>query len=497
MKKVCLALGIVAVAAVLVTTASAANRGVEFIDPGNFDNSGPFAFTITSDGSTLGGSQGAGLANCIAWDEDSGWSLVATSDNGCYMSKDGMQWGSALADMDGVEHMSRYNPMTMQQEVVNELPELAPCDFFQSSTFGISGDGRTLAGLGWAGCTSARAITSFDDVPGGTMTRYVSFPADNTRSNRMNGADGDGSLLFGWQDTPFGSRLGARWDDGAAVGEWFCEPDDPFFLFCGEAFRSNWDGSAIVGGNFTTPDTFGISEGWLWTEMDGIRGTGQLPGAFFLDQGFNFAVSEDGMTTGGRFGFGPFSSATLWTEATGIINLNQFLIDQGRTEPFDGWFLVQVNDMSEDYRLAVWAAAPGSFFGNQTVIIDIGKVSVCHAPPGNPENARTLNIGWESVADHVAHGDFLGVCEAAGGGFARSASANEFFGVDPTDECFQRAVGKYMATHSAMQMPTAKEMQQMIDASGNCGERRVRRQINAQDESAPATAPTKRRVRRR
>jgi hypothetical protein len=362
-------------------------------------------------------------------------------------------------------------------EFVTEAPGMSNCDFFQSNTYGLSGDGAYQVGLGWRGC-DANAISweAATDV----MTIYESFEPD--RANRMNGADGDGSVFFGWQDVSWGGRYGAQWRDGAAIGEHFCSEDDTFYLFCGEAQRSNSDASVIVGGSFQTPDTFGISEGWKWTEAGGMQGTGQLPGAFFLDQGHNFAVSEDGTMTGGRFGFGPFSSATIWTEATGIINL---------------WFMVQVNDMANG-RLAVWAAAPGSFLGNQTVIIDISKVSVCHAPPGQPENARTLNVGWESIGDHVGHGDFLGTCDAAGGGFARAASANEFFGVDPTSECFQRAVGKYMATHSAMQMPTGKEMQRMIDASsGDCGERRVRRQISAQDESAPATAPTKRRVRRR
>lgn len=494
MKKLCLALGIAAVAALLVTSASAANRGVEFIDPGDFDSSGPFAFTISYDGTKLGGSQFGGLGNCILWDEATGeWTLVAESDGGCYMSKDGSAWGTELADEEGIGHMARYNPMTGMVEFVTEAPGMSNCDFYQSNTYGLSGDGKYQVGLGWRGC-DANAISWDSDTD--VMTIYESWVPD--RANRMNGADGDGSVFFGWQDVSWGGRYGAQWRDGAAIGEHFCSEDDPFYFFCGEAQRSNSDASVIVGGNFTTPDTFGVSEGWKWTEAGGMVGTGQLPGAWFTDQGHNFAVSEDGTITGGRFGFGPFSSATIWTEATGIINLNQFLIDQGRTEPFDGWFMVQVNDMANG-RLAVWAAAPGNFFANQTVIIDMSKVSVCHAPPGQPENARTLNIGWESMGDHVGHGDFLGTCDAAGG-FARAASANDHFGVDPTNECFQRAVGRWMATHSAMQMPTADEMQRMIDASqGDCGERRhMRRQTSsAQEQGAPATGGKARRIRRR
>jgi hypothetical protein len=39
-----------------------------------------------------------------------------------------------------------------------------------------------------------------------------------------------------------------------------------------------------------------------------------------------------------------------------------------------------------------------------------GKVTICHIPPGNPANAKTKTIGADSVPDHLAHGDFIGVC---------------------------------------------------------------------------------------
>jgi len=50
-------------------------------------------------------------------------------------------------------------------------------------------------------------------------------------------------------------------------------------------------------------------------------------------------------------------------------------------------------------------------------------VWVCHMPPGNPENMRTLGIEFGSVGDHLAHGDFLGTCEFLNsGGLSRAAS---------------------------------------------------------------------------
>jgi hypothetical protein len=40
------------------------------------------------------------------------------------------------------------------------------------------------------------------------------------------------------------------------------------------------------------------------------------------------------------------------------------------------------------------------------------KVTICHIPPGNPENRHTITIGASAVAAHVAeHGDEIGPCQ--------------------------------------------------------------------------------------
>ena len=38
------------------------------------------------------------------------------------------------------------------------------------------------------------------------------------------------------------------------------------------------------------------------------------------------------------------------------------------------------------------------------------KVIICHRPPGNPDKAKTLIIGADSVEAHLAHGDTLDEC---------------------------------------------------------------------------------------
>ncbi|MCH8968493.1 MAG: hypothetical protein IIA66_05190, partial [Planctomycetes bacterium] len=40
-----------------------------------------------------------------------------------------------------------------------------------------------------------------------------------------------------------------------------------------------------------------------------------------------------------------------------------------------------------------------------------GRVTICHIPPGNPNNARTISIGANAVPAHLAHGDHCGPCK--------------------------------------------------------------------------------------
>jgi|SRR5918998_435598 hypothetical protein len=38
------------------------------------------------------------------------------------------------------------------------------------------------------------------------------------------------------------------------------------------------------------------------------------------------------------------------------------------------------------------------------------KVTICHIPPGNPDNAHTIRVSENAVDAHLAHGDTLGKC---------------------------------------------------------------------------------------
>ncbi len=55
------------------------------------------------------------------------------------------------------------------------------------------------------------------------------------------------------------------------------------------------------------------------------------------------------------------------------------------------------------------------------------KTAVCHAPPGNPANAHTLQLPEAAIAAHLRHGDVAGECAAPAEGAGPGAA-----GTSPT-----------------------------------------------------------------
>jgi hypothetical protein len=40
------------------------------------------------------------------------------------------------------------------------------------------------------------------------------------------------------------------------------------------------------------------------------------------------------------------------------------------------------------------------------------KITICHIPPGNPENAHTITINKNALQSHLDHGDYIGPCKS-------------------------------------------------------------------------------------
>jgi len=72
-------------------------------------------------------------------------------------------------------------------------------------------------------------------------------------------------------------------------------------------------------------------------------------------------------------------------------------------------------------RFEICAVTEGDFDGSisiDEVVFEFGellageeRVTLCHIPPGDPENMHTITVGASAVDAHLAHGDYLGPCE--------------------------------------------------------------------------------------
>ena len=57
-----------------------------------------------------------------------------------------------------------------------------------------------------------------------------------------------------------------------------------------------------------------------------------------------------------------------------------------------------------------WAVYFAMIIGAGLAYAGHSKVTICHLPPGNPNNPQTISVGESAVSDHLRHGDSIGEC---------------------------------------------------------------------------------------
>jgi hypothetical protein len=227
--------------------------------------------------------------------------------------------------------------------------------------------------------------------------------------------------------TCVGPNAGATCNSNSACPDTLVCVNNPAWnanLFKGEAYDVTDDGQHAIGRQICYPDGSCQSNSGYISNPDGSF-TEVPPPESFPELVDPFRISQDASTVVGRVG--TFFSGTIpffWNRGMGSQDLQLFLVQQGLDELFF-WQLAQVNDVSADG--TVIAGVGFNPDGLQEgFIVDMKKLWVCHAPPGSPENARTLGIALETAGDHMAHGDFLGTCEFVNsGGLSRAAELRE------------------------------------------------------------------------
>ena len=365
-----------------------------------------YARNVSTDGSVIGGSVSPG--GTFRWSEQDGLQILNdTRDAESGMSRDGLSFASDTLGADGKRVASVLHLGSSWQQLplpVAEAPAVnmpTGCGFTSTSSR-ISADGNTVAGLSFVDTNGSLPGQTCKYRPfiwtagGGSI--FLQAPL-NFRNVRVNGMSNDRSTIVGFHDT-LGPRLGVRWVNGV-----FEELSTPS-LSVGEAMYVTPDGSTFTGGN-AGPQL----KPWIWTREGGLQLLDRTAPNF---SAFALSASDDGKVVGGLGGSFSQSAgdasgnrAFLWTPDLGTVDFENFLQAQGTF--FEGWVLWSTSSMSADGTIQVGSGAGPR--GAAGWMINMEKVNICHAAPGRPRNTHTINVPFVgAMADHLRHGDTIGVC---------------------------------------------------------------------------------------
>ena len=102
--------------------------------------------------------------------------------------------------------------------------------------------------------------------------------------------------------------------------------------------------------------------------------------------------------------------------------------DQILVFQFDDFVVGQVNNQERIYEASkdsvVLAKIPKSSVETQSQVQEEQKVVICHSPPGNPNNSKTLEVPVSALQAHIDHGDKIGPCDEGAGRLTASNSNN-------------------------------------------------------------------------
>ena len=364
------------------------------------------ARTVSADGLVIGGGIVGG--GSFRWSEKDGYQILnQTQDSDTGMSRDGLSFASDTPGPDGKRVASILRLGSEWQQLPLPVAEAPAVNMptgcgNTSSTARISADGNTVGGLGF--------VDTNGSLPGQTCkyrpfiwsqdggSRFLQVPL-SVKNSRVNAISDDLSMIVGWHDT-FGQRQAVRWVNG--VYEELSTPSLPI----GEAHYVTPDGSTITGGNAGTKQN-----PWIWTRDGGLQQLGRTGPNF---SAYALSASDDGKVVGGlggsvspNIGDASGNRAFLWTPELGTVDFENFLIAQGTY--FEGWVLWSTSSISADGTTHIGTGASPRGGAGWTIKMD--KVNICHAPPGNPGNAHTINVPFRgTMGEHLKHGDTIGVC---------------------------------------------------------------------------------------
>jgi hypothetical protein len=326
----------------LISGAAHAEVSFDFICVG-------YAWDITPDGTVVVGNA-VGTYETFRWTALDGFELLggstAAMGSGAGtpdVSEDGAHASATIADVATDSMYITQGLWTQGERWTETMPPTPPdggmMDNAYGSAWGLSDDGSTLVGLYWRpGHTDGSAHACYWT----TETGVISLGSSG-RQSRANDADYDGDVIVGWDENPdWGGRRPTVWVDGVLT---VLESPDGF---C-ELYAVTPDGGMVIGNSFNTDRGYAEAATWEWTGATWDKQVlGALPGTF-ADYGVVVPndVTADGSIIVGTNGFDWSQWAGfIWTEETGMVDLDDFLTDNGVTLPtmFDIQSLTAISD---------------------------------------------------------------------------------------------------------------------------------------------------------
>lgn len=185
-----------------------------------------------------------------------------------------------------------------------------------SSGWGISGDGKTLVGLGWDSNSQGRAIRWTQST--GLVNMGSTSPGQASRANTTNN---NGTVIGGWQDNDNG-RQGAVWVNGVQK---LIFDNDGFAV--SEVLAMSGDGQWVTGVSYGTLSPYRYN-----TVTEVLEYLPVVSGDFFFPTALGTAISDDGSTIIGSVrDFGPPFGAPgfIWRDGFGVMTLNEYFDSMG------------------------------------------------------------------------------------------------------------------------------------------------------------------------
>jgi hypothetical protein len=354
------------VAGLMACWTSIATADVQLLQSGQ-----GWSTAVSNNGVVAGSSTGSG--EYFIWTPAGGHQIIGgvSAGNGAGgqagISADGAVVCGTLADpMSGEYTAGQYTIATATWTSLGGLG--ASCDNSVSSGWGMSGDGSTLVGLGWDGCS---AYATYWESGGEGVSLGTTSPGNSTRAN---GVNHDGSVIVGWQDG--NGRQGAVWING----------DQQLITLpsggaAGEASAVSSKGEWVAG--IGIGSIWGVGDTWRYNTLtqsnEAIPNLDTDGGRYMAGMG----ISDDGsMLVGGTWPFGvpaSFGNAFVWREGVGTEQLPAYFDDIGVSYPA-GFTFAFVSGMSDDGRWLTGWGNSGSPGNTVTWVVELpGDSTPCPA----------------------------------------------------------------------------------------------------------------------